>query len=403
MAEAKLTARQAATSTVGKYADGGGLYLIIEKSGSRAWWFIFSWKGRRPEMKLGSAATLTLAEARDAALRARRMVAAGINPIEARRAAKDGEAGRPTFGEVADSLYEAKRSEWRNAKHAEQWRQTLTKTVYSIRSLPVDEIDTASVLEVLKPIWQEKPETASRVRQRIEAVLDAARARGFRSGENPARWRGHLDHLLPRRAALARGHHAAMPYPDVPAFMAQLRGAKVVAAMALEFAILTAARSGEVYGARWSEIDVYSKVWAIPGSRMKAGRQHRVPLSDAAVEILESLMAHKLSDFVFPSPRGNGPLSHVAMAKVLRRLGVVTATVHGFRSSFRDWAGNETNFPREIAEQALAHVIGDKAEQAYRRGDALDRRRALMKAWASYCEPALASNVVKLPSAGSAY
>jgi integrase len=253
--------------------------------------------------------------------------------------------------------------------------------------VPSDEIDTEAVLGVLKPIWIEKPETASRLRGRIEAVLNAAKAQGHRSGENPAAWRGHLFHLLPKRSKLSRGHHAAMAYRDIPALMEKIRADLGMAALALKVCILTAARTGEILGAKWSEIGWQEKVWTIPATRMKAARQHRVPLSDAATTVLEKLSTSRTCDFVFPSPRGKRPLSHVAMAKVLTRLGVIGATVHGFRSAFRDWAGNETSFPREVAEAALAHVIGDKAEQAYRRSDALEKRRKLMDAWAAYCEP----------------
>ena len=250
------------------------------------------------------------------------------------------------------------------------------------------------------PIWPTKPETASRVRQRLEAVLDAARAKGLRSGDNPAAWRGHLKHLLAKRPKIARSHHAAMAYGEVAAFMSRLRADSAIAASALQLCILTAARSGEVYGARWAEMDLTDKVWTIPAERMKAGRAHRIPLSSQAVALLSELKEGATSDFVFESPRGGRPLSHVAMAKVIDRLGVNNATVHGFRSSFRDWAGNETSFPREIAEAALAHVVGDQAEQAYRRSDALERRRKLMQAWANYCGPESAANVVRLKKSG---
>ncbi len=383
----KLTARAAATTKPGRYGDGAGLYLVVSPSGARKWVFRFSYAGKVTETGLGSADVVSLAEARDKAHEARKVLETGKNPIEAKRQAAMIEAGKPTFGAVADALIAAKESEWRNEKHRAQWRTSLTEFAAPLRPRPVDEIDTAAVLAVLTPFWQTKPETASRVRGRIEAVLDAAKAQGHRSGENPAAWRGHLAHLLPKRGKLTRGHHAAMAYRDVPAFVAKLRGCDAIAAMALEFCILTATRSGEVYGARWSEIDMAAKVWTVPAGRMKAAREHRVPLSVRPLAILEKLFEARTGDFVFPSPRGQRPLSHVAMAKVMRRLEVDQATVHGFRSAFRDWAGNETHFPREVAEAALAHVVGDKAEQAYRRGDALEKRRALMAAWASYCEP----------------
>jgi integrase len=335
---------------------------------------------------------VSLAQARDKARDARKMLEAGKNPIEAKRQAAIIEAGKPTFGAVADALIAAKESEWRNEKHRAQWRMTLENYAAPLRSRPVDEIDTGAVLAVLTPLWQGKPETASRLRGRIEAVLDAAKAQGHRMGENPAAWRGHLSHLLPKRGKLTRGHHAAMAYDGVSAFVARLREREALAAMALEFCILTAARSGEVLGARWSEIDLAAKVWTVPAERMKAAREHRIPLSDGAFVILEKLSKAKTGEFVFPGQRANKPLSSMAMEMVLRRMKQGGVTVHGFRSAFRDWAGNETSFPREIAEAALAHVIGDKAEQAYRRGDALEKRRALMDAWAAHCEPGEASN-----------
>jgi integrase len=264
----------------------------------------------------------------------------------------------------------------------------MTLTVYAepLRAKPVDKIETADVLAVLQPIWREKPETASRLRGRIERVLNAAKAKGYRTGENPAAWRGHLENLLPKPSRLSRGHHAAMRYQDVPAFVATLREREAVAGLALEFAIVTAARSGEILGARWSEVDLDAKVWTIPAERMKAAREHRVPLSEPALAILRKVNEAKVSDYVFPGQRPGKPLSVMALEMVLRRMGIEDATVHGFRSAFRDWAGNETNFPRELAEHALAHVIGDKAEQAYRRSDALMRRRELMDAWARHCE-----------------
>jgi integrase len=304
----------------GRYGDGAGLYLVVSPSGARKWVYRFTFGGKVTETGLGSADTVSLAEARDKARDARKMVEAGENPIEARRRAASAEAGIPTFGAVADALIAAKESEWRNEKHRAQWRTSLTDFAAPLRCRPVDEIDTAAVLAVLTPLWQVKPETASRVRGRIEAVLDAAKAQGHRSGENPAAWRGHLAHLLPKRGKLTRGHHAAMDYRDVPAFIAQLRECDAIAAMALEFCILPATRSGEVYGARWSEIDMATKVWTVPALRMKAAREHRVPLSERALEIREKLGDAMTGDYVFPSPRGRKPLSHVSMAKVMHRL-----------------------------------------------------------------------------------
>jgi integrase len=262
--------------------------------------------------------------------------------------------------------------------------------------MPVDEVATEAVLDVLRPVWQRAPETASRLRGRIEAVLDFAKARGWRAGENPAVWRGHLALILPKRQKLTRGHHAAMAFDAVPEFIAALRERDAMAALALEFLILTAARSGEVLGARWAEIDLEAKVWTIPASRMKAAREHRVPLSSRALAILAQLVETKTGEFVFFGQRHGKPLSPMSLEKTMRRLKVVGATVHGFRSAFRDWAGETTSFPREIAEAALAHVAGDSTERAYRRGDALEKRRELMEAWAAFCEPKDTSNVIVL-------
>jgi len=383
----RLSARAAATAKAGRHADGLGLYLAVSDSGARKWIYRFALAGRVTEMGLGSGATVTLAQARSLAAHQRRLVATGVNPIEAKRKIATKEAEKPTFGQVADALIASKSAEWRNPKHHAQWSMTLQTYAAPLRSLAVDVIDTEAVLAVLNPIWQEKPETASRLRGRIEAVLDAAKAKGYRSGENPAAWRGHLSHLLPKRGILTRGHHAAMAYDDVPAFIEKLRKREALAAIALELCILTAARSGEVLGARWSEIDMATKIWTVPAARMKAAREHRVPLSERALAILETLAQAKVNEFVFPGQRFGKPLSGMAMEMNLRRMKLDAITVHGFRSAFRDFAGNETNFPREVAEAALAHVVGDKAEQAYRRGDALEKRRSLMQAWANFCEP----------------
>jgi integrase len=388
VAEKRLTAVAVKSAGPGAHPDGGGLYLCVSPSGSRTWVYRFSWHGSRPEMGLGSFDPKTeLADARAARDDARRDLRAHRNPIEARRERRRAEAPKPTFGEVADKLLKDKEREWGNVKHREQWEWSLIVGATKLRELPVDQIETEDILKVLNPLWTKKPETASRLRGRIEAVLDAAKAQGHRSGENPAAWRGHLSHLLAKRPRLARGHHAAMAYKDIAILMAHLKTDENMAARALEFCILTATRTGEILGAKWAEIEPDERVWTIPPARMKAGREHRVPLSDRAQAIVENLASSRTGDFVFPSPRGNRPLSHVAMAKVLTRLGIKGATVHGFRSAFRDWAGNETSFPREVAEAALAHVVGDKAEQAYRRGDALEKRRKLMAAWAAYCEP----------------
>lgn len=390
----KLTARGVATMAgAGRHSDGGGLYFVIGPTGSRAWAFMWKRGGKRREMGLGPLSAVSLAEARQRAEECRRIVAAGGDPLVARDRASAAVSAIPTFGETADALIESKGQEWRNDKHKAQWVMTLTKYATPLRAKPVNKITTDDVLAVLKPIWLKKAETASRLRGRIEAVLDAAKAQGHRSGENPATWRGHLSHLLPRRPKLSRGHHAAMPYDEVPGFIAELRKRDGVGARALEFTILSAVRTGETIGARVEEIDFKKSVWTIPATRMKAGREHRVPLTGRMLEILREV--EKLrgdSDFVFVGPRGRA-LSNMSMDAVLRRM-QLDVTVHGFRSAFRDWAGNETLFQREVAEAALAHVVGDKAEQAYRRGDALEKRRALMEAWADYCEGRDAQNVV---------
>jgi len=371
----------------GRHADGGGLYLSVGPGEARRWVFLYRWRGRLKEMGLGSFNAVTLARAREKAFAARAQIAEGVNPIEAKRAA----AAVPTFGEVADAYVESKRAEWRNDKHADQWTATLTKDAEKLRPLRVDRIETADVLETLKPLWTEKPETASRLRGRIERVLDSAKAQGFRQGENPARWRGHLDHLLPKRQKLTRGHHAALPFAQVPAFVRDLRERKATTALGLEFLILTAARSGEVRGMTWAEIDTAAKVWTVPAARMKAGREHRVPLSARALEILATvrpLTNGEPSAFVFPGLKDGASLSDGAFDRLLRRMGHAKGdvTAHGFRSAFRDWAGEASTFPRELAEAALAHVVGDQTERAYRRGDALEKRRRLMNAWAAYCD-----------------
>lgn len=387
-----LTARKVETAKPGKYGDGGNLYLVVSKTGARKWVLRFTFGGRAKEMGLGSAACVTLADAREKAADARRKVGQGVNPIDEQKR----DDSIPTFGEIADEVREALSEGFRNEKHRAQWKSTLEIYAAPLRADPVDAVNTDDVLAILKPIWTIKPETASRVRGRIEKVLDAAKARGFRQGENPARWRGHLDHLLPRPSKLVRGHHAAMPYEEVADFVTQLRNREASAALALELCILTAARSGEILGMQWPEADLDKRVWTVPAVRMKAGRVHRVPLSAPAVEILTKLHLLRTNEFVFHGQKPDKPLSSMSMQMMLRRMKVPNATVHGFRSSFRDWAGNETDFPREIVETALAHVIGDKAEQAYRRSDALERRRGLMDAWAAHCTPLKDDNVVAL-------
>jgi integrase len=389
----KLTVRKVETAPPGKYVDGGGLQFVVSPAKTRKWVFRYSWRGRAREMGLGPYPEIGLAEAREKTLAARRRVRDGIDPIAERKT----DRGVPTFGTLADEVFGDLSQGFRNEKHREQWRTSIARYCAPIRDTPVDQINTETVLSVLRPHWTRAPETASRLRGRIEKVLNAAKAKGYRSGENPAAWRGHLDHLLPSPKKIGdHGHYMAMAYADVPGFLVNLQERHGVAALALEFAILTAGRSGEVRGARWSEIDLDARVWTIPAARMKAGREHRVPLSAPAMAILTKLNDIRVSDPVFPGLRPNQPLSPSAMELTMRRMKIKGATVHGFRSSFRDWAGNETHFQREVAEAALAHVIGNAAEQAYRRSDALEKRRALMEGWAAYCEPSGADDKVTL-------
>jgi len=394
----KLNARTVATlRKPGRHGDGGGLYLSISKDGRRRWVFLYNANGKLREMGLGSAQEVSLAEARGKAASARKLRTEGFDPLTERQRPK---AVVPTFGEAAERFVTEMEPQFRNAKHVAQWRMTLNRYAAALVNKPVDTITTEDVLAVLRPIWLEKNETASRLRGRIERVLDAAKAQGYRTGENPARWRGHLDHLLPRRQRLQRGHHAAMPVVEVPEFIAKLQARDAVGARALEFLILTAARSGEVLGAKWAEIDLAEKIWTVPASRMKAGREHRVPLSDRAIAILSEVasLGDEPNGYVFPSAKRGQPLSMMAMHMLLRRM-KDDVTVHGFRSSFRDWCGEISSFPREVAEAALAHVVGDATERAYRRGDALEKRRSLMEAWAQYCEHDTAT-ITSLHAAG---
>lgn len=394
----RLAPRQVATAKPGRHSDGGGLYLVVDQSGARRWAFMF-WRDKKPtEIGLGSLVKgVSLPMARERADKCRRLMAEGNDP----RGWKQPEKTVPTFTALAEDVIASLESGWRNDKHRQQWRSTIATYCGPIAAKPVDQITTDDVLKVLAPIWTTKAETASRLRGRIEKVLDAGKARGLREGENPARWRGHLDNLLAKRQTLTRGHHAAMPWPDVPAFVARLRGREAVAALALEFAILTAARTGETLGARWAEIDLEGRVWTVPADRMKAGREHRIPLTERACEIVQTLAHAPVSEFVFPGARSGRPLSGMAMEMLLRRMDAGAVTVHGFRSSFKTWAIETTSFPGELSEAALAHVTGDRVERAYRRTDALERRRDLMQAWAQFIEAKQAGNVVPLHAAGT--
>lgn len=429
---ARMTSRLTALSVAravgkpGMYADGGGLYLQVTEGGA-SWIYRYMLKGRAREMGLGPLALYGLKDARMKALDARRLCHEGVDPIEARHSAraeaKLAVAKATTFKQCAEAYIGAHRAGWRNAKHAAQWEATLaTYAEPIIGELSVQAIDTALVMKVLEqkvrdgrnkrdaPLWTAKPETAGRLRGRIESILDWATVRGYRDGENPARWRGHLDKLLPARAKVRKvEHHAALPYGDLPDFMTRLRDQEGVAARALEFAILTAARTGEVIGARWREIDLSGKVWTVPADRMKAGKDHRVPLTPRAITILvEMKPLIDLDDqsggpeaFVFPGSKRGQPLSNMAFLMLLRRMKRDDLTAHGFRSTFRDWAAERTDFPSEVAEMALAHAISSKVEQAYRRGDLFERRRDMMAAWSRYCDPTKPGDVATVASSSA--
>jgi integrase len=393
----------------GMYADGGGLYLRVTTNETKNWVFRFTLNGRPRWMGLGPLRTVSLAEARNRAAEFRLQRHDGIDPIDARRAerlqAHLNAARAMTFKECAARYIASHKAGWRNPKHAAQWEATLaTYAEAVIGGLSVQAIDTALVLKVLEPIWTTKPETASRVRGRMESILDWAKVRGYRAGENPARWRGHLDKLLPARSKVRRiEHHAALPYAELPGFLVSLRAQEGIAARALEFTILTAARTGEVIGARWDEMDVLDKTWTVPAARMKAAREHRVPLSERAVAILEEVRPLRLAEdgFVFPGAKFGRPLSNMAFLMLLRRMERADLTAHGFRSSFRDWCAERTNFPSEVAEMALAHTVSDKTVAAYNRSDLFDRRRRLMAEWATFCTaPERKAHVTTLRSHG---
>jgi integrase len=387
----KITALQVAKlTTPGRYAVGEGAYLQISQWGTKAWIFRYQRDGRQRHMGLGGASLITLAEARDKAREARRALLDGADPLTAKRErraqAKLQAAKGVTFKQTAERMMASHGAAWKNPKHRQQWRNTLATYVYpTFGELSVATVDTGLVLKALEPIWTTKPETAGRVRGRIESVLDWAKARGYREGENPARWRGHLDKLLPNRRKVRRvKNHPAMPYAEIPAFMSELRARNSVSARALEFAILTAARTGEVIGARWPEIDLGAAMWILPAERMKAGKEHRVPLSERAIELLSALPRE--GDFVFMGGRAGKPLSNMAMLELLRGMKPGSGYVpHGFRSTFRDWAAECTSSPSEVVEMALAHAVESKVEAAYRRGDLLAKRRQLMDDWARYC------------------
>lgn len=373
----------------GFHAVGGvsGLHLRISSTGGKSWILRATVGDRRRDIGLGGFPSVTLSQARDLAREARLAIREGRDPVQERKAARQAliaaSAKAMTFREATERFLARKTSEFRNPKHAAQWRSTLETYSWPVLGeMEVQDIELAHVVRTLEPIWQSKTETASRLRGRIEAVLAWATVSGFRSGDNPARWRGNLEAVLPKPAKIAKqNHHAAMPIDDIPDFMRSLRKRDGMSPAALEFLVLTAARSGEVRGANWEEVDLEKGMWTIPAERMKAGREHRVPLSPAAIAILEAL-SHR-TGLLFPAPRG-GSLSDMALSAVTRRMGVV-AVPHGFRSTFRDWAAERTDYPHEMQEMALAHTIGNKTEAAYRRGDLLEKRRQMMTDWAEFC------------------
>jgi integrase len=379
----------------GLYNDGAGLCLRVSSGTARSWVLRYMLDGKAREMGLGSYPDVSLADARVAASEARKLKALGKDPIEARealRAQQRVEAARAvTFRYCAEAFIAAREHGWKSDKHAAQWTATLeTYAMPILGNLPVQSVDVGMIHRVLDPIWSKKTETASRVRGRIEAILDWATVRGFRTGDNPARWKGHLENLFPRRSKVQQvEHHPALPYAEVGAFVSKLREQPGTGALALQFTILTATRTGEVISAQWSEMDIDNAVWTIPGERMKTGREHRVPLSKAALTILKKRKELKgRSDFVFTGARERKAISNMAMLQTLRRMDREDLTVHGFRSTFRDWAAEQTAFPREVAEAALAHVIESKVEAAYRRGDLFEKRRKVMNAWATHCSTA---------------
>ncbi|WP_439620096.1 tyrosine-type recombinase/integrase [Hyphomonas sp.] len=380
----------------GLHADGGGLWLNVTKKGSKSWRFIYRWNGKRPELGLGTYPAVSLADARRRAEEARSWLAS-----KPKRDPKDLFKPPPlppeskTFGEFTEAFLDQILPDFRNPKHQQQWRNTLKTYAAKLWKIDIAEIETHHVLEALQPIWSTKRETGRRVRGRIERILDAAKAQGLRTGENPARWRGHLSTILPDQKK-ARKHHAAMPFDSLPTFMEKIRADKALSARALELVILTATRSSEARGATWNEIDLEQRIWTIPAGRMKANRAHRIPLSAPAMRLLRALGEDRRGDFVLPGLSSKKHISETSLYKALARHGACEFTVHGFRSTFRDWAGERTNFPREVAEQSLAHVVGDETERAYRRGDALEKRRTLMDAWAQFCGTPAGGSVVAL-------
>lgn len=389
MAIHKLNPRKVAAAGAGKYEDGGGLRLVVSDTGAKKWVLRFTIGGKRREMGLGSVSDVGLAEARDKAAAYRKQAKSGVDPIDARQSLPE---KTPTFTTCAARYIRAHRRGWKNAKHARQWVSTLKTYVRpEIGARKVDAIRTEDVLKILSPIWTTKTETAKRVQGRLENILDYAAAHKHRDAQNPARWRGHLDKLLPKPTRVKKvSHHPAMPHSEVPAFMMELSKNGSVSALALRFLILTAARSGEVLHAQWNEIDRSAAVWTVPATRMKARLEHRVPLSDAAMTVLDTVLRIDGSPYLFSGARHGRPLSNMALLQLMRGMGFGVGgdrgdyVPHGFRSSFRDWSGEVSSFPRDVAEMALAHVIDNKVEAAYRRGDLFVKRCKMMREWAGY-------------------
>lgn len=383
-----LTVREvAALKLPGRHADGGGLYLRITPAGARSWVFMAVRNGKRAEIGLGAANAVPLTTARTLAGKMREAIAIGTDPRHVLQPVSEVATAPVRFGEFADEYVASIEAGWKNEVHRQQWRQSLRDHAAPLREKPIAEIGTEDVLSVLRPIWMTKAETAKRLRGRIERILDAAKAQGLRPRDamNPAVFRGHLALLLPTQSKLARGHHSALPWKELPGFMSLLRAREALAARCLEFVILTACRSGEGLGATWGEIDFEHRLWTVPAARMKAAVEHQVPLSATVMSLLEALRSDqpKLNVPIFAV--GGAARSNMAMAMLLRRMGRNDITTHGFRSTFRDWAGDATNYPRELIEQALAHTIQNKAERAYRRGTAVEKRREMMERWSTYC------------------
>ena len=391
---AKLTVLKIdAMKRPGRYGDGGGLYLQVRGPETKSWLFRYMMNGKARSMGLGPYPVIGLAKARKAALKARLSIFEGVDPLDAKAATSIAEKAEvlagTTFRQAAEAYMKANGAKWGNERHAAQWQSTLAAYAYPvIGDKPVQAVETSDIVKILQPIWHTKTETASRLRGRVETVLAYATTHGMRQGENPARWRGHLEHALPKRSEVAKvEHHPALPWREVPTFVTTaLAGEDGVSGMALRFLIATAARTGEVLGAKWGEIDLKGKIWIVPAERMKAGREHRVPLNDIAMSVLLKMaeLDQRPDGHVFPGQKDGRSLAAMAILRILRRIGRGDLTSHGFRSSFRDWCAEATDYPREVAEMALAHTISDKVEAAYRRGDLMEKRVALMAEWSAF-------------------